>query len=64
MKLPFWVYMVGGVGVGVVSRSGGLKCMCRKLAWVMCVGAGRNFVRMSLGLLVVFTPPICTSPWM
>jgi hypothetical protein len=38
--------------------------MFRELAWVMCVGAGRNLVRISLRLLVVLTPPICTSPWM
>jgi hypothetical protein len=61
-KLPFWVYMVGvrrvlgDVGGSVVSNWS-LE-MLSELAWVMCVGAGRNFVSISLGLLVVFTPPI------
>jgi hypothetical protein len=58
MKLPFCVYItgLGGVVVGVGATIG--KVMLRELAWVMCVGAGRNFVSISLGLLVVFTPPI------
>ncbi len=59
------MYMVGGVGVGIVSSGAVIfKWIWRELAWVMCVGAGRNLVRISLGLLVVLTPPICTSPWM
>jgi hypothetical protein len=60
-KLPFWVYMVGvgvlGDVVGSFVSNLNLE-MLSELAWVMCVGAGRNFVSISLGLLVVFTPPI------
>ena len=56
MKLPFCVY-INGVGGVVVGTTIG-KVMLRELAWVMCVGAGRNLVSISLGLLVVLTPPI------
>ena len=58
MKLPFCVYINGLGGVVVVVGATFGKVMLRELAWVMCVGAGRNFVSISLGLLVVFTPPI------
>jgi hypothetical protein len=58
MKLPFCVHINGLGGVVVVVGATIGKVMLRELAWVMCVGAGRNFVSISLGLLVVFTPPI------
>ena len=49
IKLPFCVYGFGGV------RLRYLEC-----SW--CAGAGKNFVIISLGFAVVFTPPIYTFP--
>ncbi len=49
VKFPFWVYGFGAL------RLRYLEC-----SW--WVGAGKNFVRISLGFAVVFTPPICTFP--
>ncbi len=50
--MPFCVYvvLVGGVSVGVgrVSVDVSWKFMLRGLVCFMCVGVGRNFVRISL----------------
>ncbi len=60
--MPFWVYIlvVDGVSVGVGGLSGVVsgKLMLRGLLCFMCVGAGRNFVRISLGFSVVLTPDL------
>ena len=65
MWLPFCVYVIG-VGVPgpsfVVESVGVGKVILWSLACRMCVGAGRYFVRISLGLASVLTPPICNLP--
>ncbi len=67
-KLPFLcVYVLWCCGVivcvGWVSLDVPGNCMLRGLVCViMCVGAGRNLVSISLGFSVVLTPLICTFP--
>ncbi len=41
-------------------RFGGVRLRYLECSW--WAGAGKNLVRISLGLAVVFTPPICTFP--
>ena len=59
--LPFCVYVivvacVGMMGSGVLLLWVGAKVMFSELACRVCEGAGRNLVRISLGLASVLTP--------
>ena len=59
--LPFCVYVVVVVCVGMMVSVAmvvwvGAKLMFRELACLVCEGAGRNLVRISLGFASVLTP--------
>jgi hypothetical protein len=59
--LPFCVYVVVVVCVGMMVSVAmlvwvGAKRMFRELACLVCEGAGRNLVRISLGFASVLTP--------
>ena len=59
--LPFCVYVivvacVGVMGSGALLLWVGAKVMFSELACRVCEGAGRNLVRISLGLAFVLTP--------
>ena len=64
MKLLFWVYVCDDFVVDAVVEVFGVvivvNCMLSALACRMWVGAGRNFVKMSLGFSSVLTPIIIT----
>jgi hypothetical protein len=60
IKLPFWVYTVGGVFVDAVAEVSFVNWMLSALACRMWVGAGRNLVKISLGFASVLTPIIIT----
>jgi hypothetical protein len=65
--LPFCVYFslvacVGMMGSVAMLLGVGAKVKCSELACRVCEGAGRNLVRISLGLASVLTPRTITFP--
>jgi hypothetical protein len=59
--LPFCVYVIVVACVGMMGSVAlllgvGAKVMFSELACRVCEGAGRNFVRISLGLAFALTP--------